>query len=217
MDFEFYEHEIISLQGANIFLRSTQQLSECTDGLGADIGTQLERVNQHCVTGFPDVHMMLIMTELNGTLEAETINPESEEKKECRVEVEDRTRVRMTEYLSDYFTDETYLTDALAMGPVATNIGVTPAMQFYSGGVYYNPEECQDYVGEDVPDECLETRAGRTAYTCLKVETPSGQVNCADLMPKHCGIFFNPPPETYHHSITAVGYGTVSEYKQLKD
>ena len=90
-------------------------------------------------------------------------------------------------------------------------------MRFYEGGVYYNPEECQDYVGEDVPDECLETRAGRTAYTCLKVETPGGQVNCADLMPKHCGIFFNPPPETYHHSITAVGYGTVSEYKQLKD
>ena len=27
------------------------------------------------------MHMMLIMTELNETLEAETINPESEEKK----------------------------------------------------------------------------------------------------------------------------------------
>ena len=87
--------------------------------------------------------MMLIMTELNGTLEAETINPESEEKKECSVEVEDSTRVRMTEYLSDYFTDETYLTDALALGPTATNIGVTPAMQFYGGGLYYNPEECR--------------------------------------------------------------------------
>ena len=118
-------------------------MSECTDGRGADIGTQLERVNEHCITGFPDVHMMLIMTKLNGTLEAETINPESEEKKECRVEVEDRTGVRMTEYLSDYFTDETYLTDALALGPTATNIGVTPAMQFYGGGVYYNPEECR--------------------------------------------------------------------------
>ena len=194
-------------------LRSTQQLSECTDGLGADIGTQLERVNQHCVTGFPDVHMMLIMTELNGTLEAETINPESEEKKECRVEVEDRTRVRMTEYLSDYFTDETYLTDALAIGPVATNIGVTPAMQFYGGGVYYNPEECQDYVDEDIAEECLEMRAGRVAYTCLKVDTAGGQVSCADLMPKRCGLFFNPPPDTYHHSITAVGYGIVSDMK----
>ena len=74
-------------------------MSECTDGLGADIGTQLERVNQHCVTGFPDVHMMLIMTKLNGTLEAESINPESEEKGECRAVVEDRTRVRMTDYL----------------------------------------------------------------------------------------------------------------------
>ena len=123
--------------------RSVQQLSECTDGRGADIGTQLERVNQHCVTGFPDVHMMLIMTELNGTLEAEVLNPEAEEKKDCRAEVEDGTRVRMTDYLSDYFTDETYLLDALAIGPVATNIAVTPSMRFYKGGVYYNPEECQ--------------------------------------------------------------------------
>ena len=154
--------------------------------------------------------MMLIMTELNGTLEAEANNPESEEKGECRAEVQDRTRVRMTDYLSDYFTDETYLTDALAIGPVATNIGVTPAMQFYKEGIYYNPEECQDYVDEDIPDECLETRAGRTAYTCLKLDTPSGQLNCAELMPKRCGIFFNPPPETYHHSITAVGYGSVN-------
>ena len=191
--------------------RSLQQLSECTDGRGVDIGTQLERVNQHCVTGFPDVHMSLIMTELNGTLEAETINPESEEKKECRLEVQDRTRVRMTEYLSDYFTDETYLTDALAIGPVATNIGVTPSMQFYKGGVYFNPEECLDYVDEDIAEECLEMRAGRVAYTCLKVETSGGQVNCADLMPKRCGLFFNPPPDTYHHSITAVGYGIVSD------
>ena len=118
-------------------------MSECTDGRGADIGTQLERVNQHCVTGFPDVHMMLIMTELNGTMEAEAINPESEEQKECRVAVEDGTRVRMTEYISDYFTDEAYLTDALALGPVATNIAVTQSMQFYGGGVFYSPDECQ--------------------------------------------------------------------------
>ena len=185
-------------------------MSECTDGFGVDIGTQLERVNKHCITGFPDVHMTLIM-ELNGTLEAETINPESEEKKECRLEVQDRTRVRMTEYISDYFTDETYITDALAIGPVATNIGVTPSMQFYKGGVYFNPEECKDYVDESIPEECVEMRAGRVAYTCLKVETSRGQVNCADLMPKRCGLFFNPPPDTYHHSITAVGYGIVSD------
>ena len=189
--------------------RSVQQLSECTDGRVADLGTQLERVNEFCVTGFPDVHMMLIMTELNGTLDAETINPESEEQRECRVEVEDRTRVRMTDFISEYFTDESYLTDALAIGPVATNIAVTPAMQFYGAGVYYNPEECQDYGEEPVPEVCLEERAGRTAYTCLKVSTPEGQVNCAELMPKHCGIFFNLPPNTYHHSITAVGYGEV--------
>ena len=153
--------------------------------------------------------MMLIMTELNGTLEAETINPESEEKGECRVVVEDRTRVRMTDYLSDYFTDESYLIDALALGPTATNIAVTQAMQFYGGGVYYNPEECRDYIDEDIPEECLEDRSGRVSYTCLKVDTPGGQVNCAEVMPKHCDIFFNPPENVYHHSITAVGYGVV--------
>ena len=192
-------------------IRSIQQLSECTDGLKVDAGRQLERVNQHCVTGFPDVHMMLIMTELNGTLEAETINPESVEKKECRVEVEDRTGVRMTDFKFDYFTDETYLTDALATGPVATNIGLTPAMQHYAEGVYYNSDECVDYVDEDVPEECLEIRSGRTAFTCLKVETDSGLVNCAELMPKHCGLFFNTPTDTYQHSITAVGYGMVRD------
>ena len=153
--------------------------------------------------------MMLIMTDLNGTLEAETINPESEEKKECRLEVEDKTRIRMTEYLSDYFTDESYLSDALALGPTATNIGVTRAMQSYGGGVYYNPDECRDYIDEEIPDECLEDRSGRVSYTCLKVDTPGGQVNCAELLPKHCDIFFNPPENVYHHSITAVGYGVV--------
>ena len=78
-----------------------------------------------------------------AAMEAEAINPESEEQKECRVEVEDGTRVRMTEYISDYFTDEAYLTDALALGPVATNIAVTQSMQFYGGGVFYSPDECQ--------------------------------------------------------------------------
>ena len=84
-------------------------------------------------------------------------------------------------------------------------MAVTPAMQFYAEGVNYNTDECQDYVYEVIPDKCIETRAGRSAYTCLKVDTPDGQVNCAELMPKHCGIFFNPPPETYHHSINSTG------------
>ena len=57
-----------------------------------DIGTQLERV-----TVSPGFLMSTHHDRAQGTLEAETINPESEEKKECRVEVEDKTRVRMTE------------------------------------------------------------------------------------------------------------------------
>ena len=157
-------------------------MSECTDGLGADVGTQLERVNQHCVTGFPDVHMMLIMTELNGTLEAETINPESEEKMECRVEVEDKTRVRMTEYLSDYFTDETYLTDALALGPTATNIGVTPAMQFYGGGLYYNPEECRVSINDMLT--CYYENSSRTTSmrTFLRTALRTDLAECHTLV-----------------------------------
>ena len=90
-------------------------------------------------------------------------------------------------------------------GPTATNIAVTPLMQFYGGGIYYNPDECSDYLEEPVPAQCQVTRAGRQTYTCLEVEG----VDCALLMPKHCDIFFKPSDTSYHHSVTAVGYGTV--------
>ena len=47
----------------------------------------------------------------------------------------------MTNFISDYFTTEEHLLDSLSLiGPTATNIAVTPMMQFYGGGVYDNSE-----------------------------------------------------------------------------
>ena len=55
------------------------------------------------------------------------------------------------------------------------------------------------------------TRAGREAYTCLKVNNTLGEeVNCAALMPKHCDIWFGKLDDTtgrYQHVVTIVGYG----------
>ena len=53
---------------------------------------------------------------------------------------------------------------------------VTPLMQFYGGGVFYRPEECSDYTLEPVPDVCQVFKAGRLAYTCLKVVFPSPEI-----------------------------------------
>ena len=38
-----------------------QQLLECTDGAGLDQGSQIERTNTYCASGFPDVHMDFIL------------------------------------------------------------------------------------------------------------------------------------------------------------
>ena len=83
---------------------------------------------------------------------------------------------------------------------------MTPGLVFYGGGVYYNPEECTDYVDEPVPVECQVERAGRTSYTCLTVNG----VNCAEMMPSHCDIFFKQSDSSFPHSLTVVGYGVVS-------
>ena len=52
------------------------------------------------------------------------------------------------------------------------------------------------------------TRAGREAYTCLKVNNTLGEeVNCAALMPKHCDIWFVKRDDREQHVVTIVGYG----------
>ena len=81
-------------------------------------------------------------------MESAELIPEAEEAQTCDRQVEDRTRARVTGYISDIFTTEEHLTDSVGlMGPTATNIAVTPMMVFYAGGVYYNPEECSDTAG----------------------------------------------------------------------
>ena len=71
------------------------------------------------------------------------------------------------------------------------------------GGVYYNPDECQDYEEESVPPSCVEERGGRLSYTCLE----RNGVKCSDLLPGHCDIFFIQSDSSYPHSVTATGYG----------
>ena len=196
----------------NLQPRSIQQISECTDSLGLDVGSQLERVNQHCITGFPDVHLSYIVGSLNGTVETEELLPESEEKFPCINDVQEPTTARVVDYISDYFTTEDYLLDSLSsIGPTSTNIAVTPMLQFFAGGIYYNPEECDDYTQEIVPPECQETRGGRATYTCLEVNG----VNCAELLPYHCDLFFKQKDDVYSHSVTAVGYGQDTDGTQF--
>ena len=40
---------------------------------------------------------------------------------------------------------------------------------------------------------------------------PQDGVNCAELMPKHCDIFFKQSNTTYPHSVTVLGYGEDEE------
>ena len=135
---------------------------------------KMERVNKFCKTGFPDVHMDFIMRELNGTLANEADIPEREEAGACNRNLGGGTRERMVDYMYDFFTTEDYLVDSLSLiGPTTTNLLVTPLMQHYGGGVFYQPEECSDYTLETVPEVCQVFKAGRLAYTCLKVVFPS--------------------------------------------
>ena len=126
-------------------------------------------------------------------MESAELIPEAEEAQTCDRQVEDRTRARVTGYISDIFTTEEHLEISVGlMGPTATNIAVTPMMQFYGGGLYYQPEECVDSESETVPPECREEREGILSYTCLNKVTPP------------------PPPQYLHSSIH------LSERSQLR-
>ena len=137
-----------------------------------ELSSQVERINTHCLNGFPDVHLNFLINELGGQLDSALNNPERNETETCS-ETRDRTRARVTDYVADIFTTEDHLMDAVTMvGATATNIAVTANLVFYGGGLYYNPEECVDYVEEPVPAECQEERG-----TCLTVNN----VNCAQM------------------------------------
>ena len=105
---------------------------------------------------------------LNGTLESAELKPEGEVNLGCDTFVADTSQARLTEYISDIFTTEDHLLDSVGLlGPTATNIAITPQLQFYRSGVYFNEAECVSYAEEPVPPECREVRAGRLSYTCL--------------------------------------------------
>ena len=140
------------------------------EGRKLQVGTKMERGNQFCESGFADVHMDFIMGELNGTLAPEADIPESEVAGDCNRNVGGGTRERMVDFMYDYFTTEDYLIDSLSLfGPTTTTMLVTPLMQHFGGGLFYKPEDCTDYLLEDVPEVCQVFKAGRLAYTCLKV------------------------------------------------
>merc|ERR1719361_90879 len=92
--------------------------------------------------------------------------------------------------MADLFTTEDHLVDALTqIGPTVTWFKITPKLVQYGGGVFYEPEECDDYAFEDIPDECVVERAGRIGYTC----SVNNGVDCAELLPLHCRLFVAPP------------------------
>ena len=119
-----------------------------------ELSSQVERVNIHCEAGFPDVHFNFLINELDGQLDSAINNPEINETNTCS-QASDFVRARVTDYVGDIFTTEDHLMDAVSMlGATATNIAVTANLVFYGGGLYYNPEECVDYVDEPVPVQC---------------------------------------------------------------
>ena len=83
----------------------------------------------------------------------------------------------MTDYEYKYFSDEDKLMELIQNGPVATWFDVGEDFQFFHGdGVYFNPDICDNYEEEEVPEECREEHG--LGYTCLG--------KCKDKLPKHC-------------------------------
>ena len=72
----------------------------------------MERINKHCETGFPDVHLNYIMNNLGGVVDSEENIPDSLNVTQCFL-TRDATRTRVTDYIADYFTTEDYLVDAI--------------------------------------------------------------------------------------------------------
>ena len=67
---------------------SHQQLVDCTDGLGAGKGTELERFNRGCDYGFPDLHLKYI-TNTRTTVQSLEEYPSTPTVGTCRKQVTD--------------------------------------------------------------------------------------------------------------------------------
>ena len=91
-----------------------------------ELSSQIERVNSHCRSGFPDVHLNFLVNDLDGRLDSAFNIPEKGPEvnlTETCSEPRDFTRARVTDYVADIFTTEDHLLDAVSMmGATATNI-----------------------------------------------------------------------------------------------
>ena len=84
----------------------------------------------------------------------------------CQNPSSDRTEFKVTNFISDYFTTEEHLLDSLSLiGPTATNIAVTPMMQFYGGGVYDNSEAGWPW------NQMREVYKSFTRFWCIRLQS----------------------------------------------
>lgn len=188
---------------------SQQQLVDCTAGLTVDNGTELERSNQGCVSGFPDVHLKFVKEQGGSVQTAEEypLEPERQSGK-CLTRDYFHTKVgtnavtpRLEDFEFEFFSDEEDLKHMVGLGgPTVTNVDVTAHWQFYGGGVYYSEDQCVSYENEQVPYGCQRNKEHKLGYTCLG--------HCKQEMPQHCDRFFVPSETSFPHSLIVVGYGT---------
>ena len=169
---------------------SPQQLVDCTVGLTQDNGTELERTNQGCQSAFPDNHLYFISGLGNQIQSAEEypLTPNKIPDGTCPVtftyygyedynQLNGQVPASLSDFRYKWFATEEDLLHRIQSGPVVTNVDITEDFQFFFGdGVFYNENQCTNYVNEPVPEECR--RAGTFGYTCLK--------DCKDKLPDHC-------------------------------
>ena len=184
---------------------SAQQLVDCTLGLQAGAGTELSRQNRGCTDGFPDLHLQYVL-QTGGELKTEEQYPLQPDRQAGGCSnpplppPNNGRRVKLEDYEFKFFSEESLLQSWVGQhGPAVTNVDVTPDWQFYGGGVFYSPAQCEDFLTESVPPDCSRPGGG---YTCLG--------HCKTKMPSHCSRFFRPSNTSFPHSMTVVGYGTDS-------
>ena len=168
---------------------SQQQLVDCTIGLTQDKGLELERTNQGCVSAFPDNHLYHIRDLGNPLQSAEEypLEPNKDPDGSCPIattyygyedhnQLNGNVQASVSDFRFKWFATEEDLIRRVQSGPVVSNIDITEDFQFFGGGVFFNENQCVNYVNEPVPEECR--RDGAFGYTCLK--------DCKNKLPDHC-------------------------------
>ena len=85
----------------------------------------------------------------------------------------------------EYESNEDKMFELIQNGPVVSwfdvhipSFGEKNKFRFLAGGVYYQPEVCDSYEQEIVPQECVGENGSR--YKCVK------ELDCKNRLPKHC-------------------------------